>query len=134
MLYEFNETLVLEYKGWWFLWEPAWDSFRPIDNIQWNGSKFVIDDKLYCSDPTDPLYGYKTSSMKQVCELLTEQRKETPVQALPLKNPEWFFDRRVSLTACAPRDIASWKRMVKGKHRTCRKAPKGNKFTRRYRK
>ena len=75
--------------------------------------------------------------MKDFCDLLGEYRLEQlpiTVQTLESTTPEWFFDRRVSLTPCAPRDHASWKRMVKNNARTCRKAPKGSKYTRRAQK
>jgi hypothetical protein len=132
MLYDFNDQLILEHKGWWFLWEVAWDSFRPIDNVQWDGTRFVYDDREYCSDPTDPLYGYGSETMKDLCDLLADSRHELPeeVDCLRIGTPEWFFDRSMSLTVCAPRDHGSWKRMSKGVHRTCR-TRRGRKFTRR---
>ena len=70
MLYDFNDQLILEHKGWWFLWETAWDSFRPIDDVQWDGTRFVYEDRGYCADPTDPLYGYGSEVMKDLCDLL----------------------------------------------------------------
>jgi hypothetical protein len=132
MLYDFNDQLILEHKGWWFLWETAWDSFRPIDNVQWDGQGFVFDDRDYCRDPTDPHYGYGSEVMKDLCELLGDSRHELPEESdcLRIGSPEWFFDRPLSLTACAPRDHASWKRMTKGAHSTCRRV-RGRKFTRR---
>jgi len=134
MLYEFRDRIVLEHKRWWFVWEEAWDCFRPVNAIQWDGTAFVFDDREYCSDPSDPWYGYGSQTMKDLCELLGDQRlEELPkeVNRLDAGPLEWFFDRRASLTPCAPRDHASWKRMVQGKGKTCRKAPKGLKYTRR---
>ena len=137
MLYEFNDQLILEHMGWWFLWETAWDSFRPIDDVQWTGERFVYDDRAYCSTPTDSLYGYGSADMKDLCEMLAYRRHETPepVDCLRIGSREWFMDRPLSLTPCAPRDRASWKRMAKTIHRTCRvirPAPsRGRTFTRR---
>lgn len=136
MLYEFRDRIVLEYKKWWFVWEEAWDAFRPVNGIRWDGNTFVFDDREYCTDPTDPLYGYGTQTMKDLCTLLEDQKlEELPEEMDTLETQpesmEWFFDRRVSLTPCAPRDQKSWKRMVQNDARTCRKAPKGQKFTRR---
>ena len=135
MLYAFRDRLVLEYKGWWFLWEEAWDSFRPIQAIQWDGETFRFDDDEVCSDPLDPLYGYGSEPMKDLCELLGDHLTlSVPDDADTLvvgSTPEWFFDRFVVLTPCAPRTHASWKKMVQGHGRTCRKAPKGKRFTRR---
>ena len=133
MLYEFRDNVYLEYKGLWFVWEPAWESFRPIQGIFWNGNEFEINDREYCSDPMDPLYGYGSEKMRQVCQLLKGKRDdvEQNVQVLPMDNLEWFRDRRVPMNSCTPKDILSWKRLVKNKARTCRNAPRGKKFTRR---
>lgn len=134
MLYDFRDRLLMEYKGWWFVWEESWDGFRPIDRIHWDGSRFVLEDRRFCKDPLDPLYGYGSQTMKDFCELLGTHRADgVPLEVNTLEStfPEWFFDRRVALTPCAPRDHASWKRMTQGKYKTLRKAPKGKKFTRR---
>jgi len=135
MLYAVQDRLVLEYKGWWFLWEEAWDSFRPIQAIQWTGETFVFEDREVCSDPLHPLYGYGTQTMKDLCDLLGDHVSLSipdDVETLSVgPAPEWFFDRFVVLHPCAPRDHASWKRMVKGRGRTCRKAPRGKRHTRR---
>lgn len=130
---QFQDKTFLQYKKFWFLWEPAWDSFRPIDGIVWNGSSYAIEDNSYCKDPLDEHYGYGSAQMKQVCEVLHE--KYTPeakrVSGLDTGNSEWFYDRFVGITAHAPRDRQSWKRMIQGKHRTCKNPPRGKKLTRR---
>jgi hypothetical protein len=86
--------------------------------------------------PLDSLYGYGSDAMKKVCEALTAQYAPQLDKAVAVQTPEigpllWFRDRRISLTACAPRDIASWKRMHRGRPRTCRHVVLKNKFTRR---
>ena len=132
MLYEFQDKVYLEHRKWWFVWEPAWESFRPIEDVVWTGDSFQIKDDLYCSDPTTTLYGYGSAQMLQLCELLQDKYTDTPVKVSSLPNgTEWFRDRFVAFKPCAPRDIKSWKRMVKNKPRTCRKAPRGKKLTRR---
>lgn len=133
MLYDFNDQLILDHKGMWFLWETAWDAFRPIDDVQWNGERFVYEDRDYCADPTDPLYGYGSEVMKDLCDLLAECRHELPetVDCLRIGSREWFMDRPLSLTPCAPRDRVSWKRMAGLYPRTCRVLRKGRTFTRR---
>lgn len=133
-LYKFQDYIYLEYKKRWFLWESAWEKFRPIHGIQWNGNAFVIDDKEYCSDPMDDLYGYGSSQMKQICDALTEKYSSQIkiVECPETGNLEWFYDRRVSLTPCCPRTKDSWKRMVRGKYKTLRKGPAVT-FTRRNR-
>lgn len=130
---EFQGRQYLHYKNYWFVWEPAWEAFRPIDGVFWNGKSFEVEDTKYCTNPLDELYGYGTPQMKQVCSLLRDKYTEAPkrVYTLDTGNSEWFRDRFVAIRPCATRDKESWKRMVQGKHRTCRKAPRGKKLTRR---
>ena len=131
MLYEFRDKVFLEYKSFWFVWESAWEGFRPIQGVVWDGQTFQVQDDMYCIDPTDSLYGYGSEQMKTLCSLLSEQKGEpTKVSTLPF-GTEWFRDRFVAVSPCAPRDTSSWKRMVQNKPRTCRKAPRGKKLTRR---
>lgn len=133
MLYEFRDKLFLEYKKWWFVWEPAWEAYRPIEGIVWDGTTFQIQDDMYCSDPTSPMYGYGTNQMRELCTLLQENQG-TPVKVSTLPfGTEWFRDRFVAFSPCAPRDVQSWKRMVQNKPRTCRMPPRGKKLTRRTR-
>lgn len=122
-----GDTVYLQVKTAGFVWEPAWDRYRPVSAVAWDGVRFLLDDRAYCSDPTDPLYGYGSPAMQELCALLTQ--RYPPASAVPGPLPvlgpaEWFFDRYASLTPCAPRDRASWKRLHKGKYRTPRSAPK----------
>jgi hypothetical protein len=135
-LTRFQDYVFLEYKHHYFVWEASWEMFRPIDSIRWNGDRFELDDKQYCSDPMNEFYGYGALQMKRACTLLTEKYSgemqnaailETPTLGIPT----WFRDRRVVLSPCAPTDLSSWKRMCRGHPRTCRKSPRGKKFTRR---
>ena len=134
-LYKYQNLTFLDYKSNWFLWEPSWSGFRPVTSISWTGTTFYVDDRAYCADPTDPLYGYGSEQMKEACLLLTKKYETGIGDGTPLKSPavgavEWFHDRFVSFTPCAPKDMPSWKRLVKGRHDTLRKAPR-NKLTRR---
>jgi len=134
-LYSYQTLTFLDYKSNWFLWEPAWRGFRPLTSLSWDGTKFFLDDRMYCADPSDPLYGYGSVQMKQVCDLLTQTYESKLAGATPMKTPaigttEWFHDRFVSFTPCAPKDMSSWKRLAKGRHDTLRKPPR-NKLTRR---
>ena len=135
-LTKFQDHVFLDYKQTWFVWESAWESFRPITSVVWTGTTFRVDDSLYCANPSDELYGYGSESMKKVCAALTEtygsRIKDITTSSVPLiGTPIWFYDRHSVLSPCAPRDKASWKRMVQTRGRTCRHAPRGKKFTRR---
>jgi hypothetical protein len=133
---EFGDHTFLEFKTYWFVWEPSWDKWRPIQGFEWNGTSFVIDDGAYCNDPLDPYYGFGSPQMMKLCELLEFKRKEgqpKEVDSPVIGERTWVRDRYVAVTACAPTDLASWKRLVKGKPRTCRRPPPGKKLTKRNR-
>jgi len=137
-LSRYGDSVFLKYKQNYFVWEPAWEGFRPVDAVQWTGTSFQIDDKEYTKDITDPLYGYGSESMKKVCTVLTETYGPSVSSSPQIDTPEigpltWFRDRHVSLTPCAPTDVSSWKRLVRQRRRTCRRGPR-NKFTKRNRK
>ena len=133
----YGDHLFLDYQTHWFLWEPAWDSFRPVTSVYWDGVSFVIDDRAFCRDPTDEFYGYGSAEMKEICDTLNEL--ETPEHVETLATPAigpltWFRDRFVSVCPCTPMDVRSWKQMHRGRYRTCRKAPKSTRTTRRLEK
>lgn len=132
---EFGDYLFLEYKRYWFVWEPSWESWRPIDGLQWNGTTFVLTDGAYCKDPMDPHYGFGSPQMQTLCGLLdvTRSNPAKAVDCPAIGETTWFRDRFVSLTPCAPTDMTSWKRLVKGKPRTCRGPPPGKNRTKRNR-
>lgn len=137
-LSQYGDSVFLNYKQNYFLWEPAWEGFRPVDAVQWTGTSFQIDDSAYTQDITDPLYGYGSESLKKVCDVLTETYGPSVPSAPVIETPEigpltWFRDRHVSLTPCTPIDLPSWKRLVRRGRRTCRRGPR-NKFTKRNRK
>lgn len=89
--------------------------YRPIDGLRWTGTDLKLDDRAYCTDPMDDLYGFGTHRMYNHCFNLSQSfgdiENAKPVPFLTIGTPEWFRDRPIALTPCAPRDIESWKRM-----------------------
>jgi hypothetical protein len=136
-LYRHQDIVYLIYKQLPFLWDSEWEMFRPITSLTWDGTRFLMNDFVYCKDPTSPLYGFGNEAMKDACNLLTRSYGPKISQASVVRAPtvgpsEWWFDRMISLTPCAPRDRTSWKRMHRGRYFTCRRGPR-NKLTRRNR-
>jgi len=122
-------------EGRWFVWDTGMDIFRPIDNFAWDGYSWILDDRAYRQDPSDKAYGFGSAEMLAKCVYLGEKYGEHIESAptasyLALGSPVWFRDRPVALTHSAPRDPASWKRLVKGRARTCKRRS-SNKFTKR---
>jgi hypothetical protein len=95
-----------------FLWDSAWETFRPIDEIVWDGSKFVSVPKY--TDIFDPNYGFGSADMKELCRRLTEiTNLETVVETIPWTAGEWFKDRLVPFHPCLPKTVEGWKRYIK---------------------
>jgi hypothetical protein len=135
MLVRFQDKVFLNIGSKWFIWESSWDRYRPIDGMKWNGTQFILDDVAYCTDPSSELYGYGSQTMSDFCSALGEKydaTKAKQVDSIAIGNsPIWFRDRMISLTPCAPKDVASWKRMLcGGRARTCRNITR-NRFTKR---
>lgn len=135
-LLSFQDKIYLQRSDTWFLWEAAWGMFRPITSLQWDGAQFVMDDKAFCSDPTEELFGFGSDKMKEVCTILTDLyepqlEKARIVPSICIGPPSWLRDRQVSLTPCAPQTTESWKKMCNGRAKTCKRARVRQRLTRR---
>ena len=135
-LVSFQGDTYLQRGEHWFLWESAWGMFRPITALQWDGIQFRKNDKPYCLDPLDELFGFGTMKMKEACTLLTDMYESKLESALPVASlcigpATWIRDRQVSLTPCAPSDLASWKRLCSGRAKTCKQSVPRQRFTKR---
>jgi len=98
---------VRKVNGRWVAWDPYW---RPIDAIEWTGTEWKLKDETYSKDPTEHTYMFGSFEMKYMCETLSDP---TDADVCPdwIGTPEWFFDRPIVLSPCAPRTLDSWKRM-----------------------
>lgn len=134
-LINFKGTLYGKLENQLFVWEAAWDSFRPIESIGWNGKEMIGVDTKYKQDIFDPYYGYGSPEMKQLCRRLTDitelNAPESPISWL---KGEFWRDRNCSFAfECSPRSIQSWKKYIgymNSRAKTLRKVP-GNRITRR---
>ena len=134
MLVRFHNRVFLQ-EGQWFLWDTSLGLFRPIDNYAWDGTKYVVDDIAYRKDPLAKTYCFGSTEMLAKCVELSkkyESKIETaPVPTfLSLGTLEWFRDRPVNFTHAAPKDAGSWKRLVNGNRRTCKRRS-SKRFTKR---
>ena len=119
-----------------FVWEAAWDSFRPIESIGWNGKEIIGVDTKYKQDIFDPYYGYGSLEMKQLCRRLTDITElDVPESGnISWLKGEFWRDRNCSFAfECSSRSIESWKKYIgymNSRAKTLRKIP-GNRITRR---
>ena len=123
----FGDRVFLHHESRWYMWESSWGMYRPVDGLRWTGSTMMLDDHAYCKDMTDPLYGYGDERIYNKCFHLTQEfsdiQNAEPVVFLTIGPAEWFRDRFVAMTPCAPRDMQSWKNMNL-RRRTFRKHPR----------
>jgi hypothetical protein len=115
-LIKFKGTIYGKVKTQFFVWEPSWESFRPIEKIAWNGKAIVAVDGIYKDDIFDPFYGYGSAEMKHLCKVLTENTDlgVSESDTMPWIAGEWWRDRQCSFAnECTSRTPASWNRYIK---------------------
>lgn len=136
-MFRFGGHIFKKVDTQWFVWEPHWDSFRPIDGFGWNGTTYEVMDNTYTTDPFSETFGYGTVELQKLSQEITDRHideiESTPEVSFALVGtPTWVRDRWVVL---AKEDAAStWRKhiaAIRGRVRTCRKMPRGKKSTKR---
>jgi hypothetical protein len=56
-----------------YVFEPTWESFRPISGIGWNGTSFVPLDSEFKKDIFSSEYGFGTLEERAECRKLTQE-------------------------------------------------------------
>lgn len=123
-----------------FVFEPTWDSFRPIKKVGWDGKKFSTDE-LFKSNLFSPHYGFESVEQKEMCRKLTE---ETELGCLEITDPTefwkwagltdaaWFRDRPcIFLTECSPRNWHEYLKYTGSRAKTLRRRIPSGRVTRR---
>jgi hypothetical protein len=126
-LVNFKERLYGKLESQLFVWEAAWDSFRPIEKLGWNGKEIIGVDTKYKQDIFDPYYGFGSPEMKQLCRRLTDitELNVPESQTMPWIKGEFWRDRECSFAfECSSKSVQSWKRYIgylNSKHKTLRR-------------
>lgn len=71
----FQDRIYGKHANQLLVFEPTWDSFRPIDRVAWDGKHYTIVDQTFKSDLFDPNYGFGTPELKSVCKKLVEETR-----------------------------------------------------------
>lgn len=101
-----------------YVFEPTWDSFRPIHGVGWNGKKFEIIEP-YKQNLFDECYGYSSKEERTECRKLAEiteleGRVITDFWTWSKQKTVWWIDRPiVFLNECVSKDNLSWKYYIK---------------------
>jgi hypothetical protein len=123
-LIDFHERIYGKFQNQLFVFEPTWDSFRPIVCVGWDGKQFSIQDVKYKQNLFSPHYGYESDDQKKLCKKLTEETELGNAKFIvdPLyfwkwcseKNVKWWKDRPcVFYDQCVSTDNLSWKSYLK---------------------
>lgn len=116
----FQDRIYGRYENQLFVFEPSWDTFRPIEHVAWDGKQYTILDQKFKLDLFDPNYGYGTLAMKALCRKLIN---ETVLEkATEIKDPvefwkwsgekelKWWKDRPcLFANPCVNRETDGWK-------------------------
>jgi hypothetical protein len=132
----FHGRVYGKYENQVYVFEPIWDSFRPIERVGWDGKQFSIVDAKYKQDLFSTFYGFESLEQKIFCRnLLDETEIETSIEITdPILFWKWFGEKEAKLFKDRPCVFASpcvekdWKRYLeylKVRPRTLRRFPTG---------
>jgi hypothetical protein len=138
-LLTFHERIYGKYNKKLFVFEPTWDSFRPISGIGWNGTNFVPMDSEFKKDIFSSDYGYGSLVERAECRRLTQETELSDAKEIrdPLFMWRWYGEQQVKwwrdrpcvfASPCVSKDILAWKHYLKyieTKAKTLRKPFKG---------
>lgn len=120
-LITFHEKIYGKYQSKLFLFEPTWDSFRPIIGVGWDGYQFS---NIYTKQNLfSEWYGYESPEEKKLCRKLIEETELANAKEIkdPIQfwrwygetNVKWWRDRPcVFASQCVSRDNKSWKKYL----------------------
>jgi hypothetical protein len=127
----FYNRIYGKYDKQLYVFEPLWDSFRPIERVGWNGKQFSIVDSKYKQDIFSRTYGFEGLEQKNLCKkLLDETELEHSVEIIdPVTFWKWcgeteaklFKDRPcVFANSCVEKDWKKYLKYLEVKPRTLR--------------
>lgn len=122
-LCEFHGRIYGRHQSRLYIFEPTWDSFRPIESVGWDGDTFSPVDRKYKTDLFSQNYGYGSLEEKALCRKLIQETElesaklvEDPLQFWKWcghSEAKWWRDRAcVFNSPCVSRDLISWKKYL----------------------
>lgn len=132
----FHTRIYGKYQQQLYVFEPTWDSFRPIEKVGWDGKQFSVVDAKYKQDLFSTTYGFESLEQKILCrKLLDETELEHSVEITdPITFWKWcgeteaklFKDRPcVFASLCVEKDWRRYLQYLQVKPRTLRHFPTG---------
>lgn len=108
-----DKVFAMTQKG-LLLWEPSWETFRPVDSVVWNPINNQLEPYfgVYTHDIFDVHYGFGTSAMHDFCIAFTDDNAYDVNNAEEIESIEdfwrwsktglsWVMDRGMRVHPCA---------------------------------
>jgi len=139
----FQDRVYTHSKKGLLVWEPSWQTFRPLESVVWNPVHSQIEPffGVYIQDIFDVEYGFRTSELHDYCVEFTDENVHDLDGASPINIEEfwrwldkpllWIGDRSIVLHPCASSvDRKKYLSTHNLRSRTCKRAPRNLKGTR----
>jgi hypothetical protein len=131
----FHDRIYGIYETQLYVFEPTWDSFRPIERVGWDGQKYSIVDSKFKTDLFSDFYGYETSEQKQLCKRLIEETELEGASEITDSvvfwkwsgevEAKWFKDRPcVFSSPCVDKNWVKYLKYLNIRPRTLRNYPR----------
>ena len=132
----FRARTYAKHSGQLYVFEPTWDSFRPISKIGWDGKRYAYTAPDHTQNLFSPHYGFASLEEKRVCaDMAASVDMDTSVETTDpddfmrwagLRGTEWFRDRPcVFLSPCSSRNWKEYLGYLNSRPRTLRRDPRG---------
>ena len=138
-----DKVYAMTQKG-LLLWEPSWETFRPVESVVWNPVNNQLEPYfgIFTHDIFDVNYGFGTSEMHDFCITFTDENAYDVNNAEEINDIEefwrwsrtkltWVGDRGMKIHPCSG-DPARKQYLVRYKlhAKTCKHAPRNLNGTR----
>jgi len=131
----FHDRIYGKYESELYVFEPTWDSFRPIEKVGWDGKQYKIVDAKFKKDIFSEFYGYDSPTQKKLCSLLIEETELEHANEIVDSvtfwkwcgevEAKWFGDRPcVFASPCIEKDWVKYLRYLNIRAKTARQYPK----------
>ena len=131
----FHDRIYGKYENQLYVFEPTWDSFRPIERVGWDGKQYSIVDSKFKKDVFSDFYGYESVDQKKICKKLieeTELEKATEIMDSVAfwkwsgeVEAKWFKDRPCVFTSpCVEKNWIKYLKYLNILAKTLRQYPK----------
>jgi len=131
----FHDRIYGKYENQLYVFEPTWDSFRPIERVGWDGKQYSIVDSKFKKDIFSDFYGYESVDQKKLCKQLIEETELEKATELVDSvafwkwsgevEAKWFKDRPCVFTSpCVEKNWIKYLRYLNIRAKTLRQYPK----------